>query len=82
MDDSIRAMFPDDDHALGPFLDNLPPEILDVVVEKLGWFQTTFAMAGRTCREAVERVRARERCSRRRSASDWSGRKRVRSPSR
>jgi hypothetical protein len=40
----------------GPFLGNLPPEILDVVVEKLGWFQTTFAMAGRTCREAVERV--------------------------
>ena len=56
MDDSIRAMFPDDDHALGPFLGNLPPEILDVVVENLGWFQTTFAMAGRTCREAVERV--------------------------
>ena len=56
MDDSIRAMFPDDDSALGPFLGNLPPEILDVVVGKLGWFQTTFAMAGRTCREAVERV--------------------------
>ena len=56
MDDSILAMFPDDDHALGPFLGNLPPEILDVVVQKLGWFQTTFAMAGRTCREAVERV--------------------------
>tara|TARA_B100001540_G_scaffold195571_1_gene172218 strand:+ start:56 stop:883 length:828 start_codon:yes stop_codon:yes gene_type:complete len=56
MDDSILAKFPDDDHALGPFLGNLPPEILDVVVEKLGWFQTTFAMAGKTCREAVERV--------------------------
>ena len=56
MDDSIRAKFPDDDHVLGPFLGNLPPEILDVVVENLGWFQTTFAMAGRTCREAVERV--------------------------
>ena len=56
MDDSILAMFPDDDHALGPFLGNLPPEILDVVVRKLGWFETTFAMAGRTCREAVERV--------------------------
>ena len=26
------------------------------MVENLGWFQTTFAMAGRTCREAVERV--------------------------
>ena len=56
MDDSIRAMFPDDDSALGPFLGNLPPEILDAVVQKLGWFQTTFALAGRTCREAVERV--------------------------
>ena len=56
MDDSILAMFPDDDCALGPFLGNLPPEILDAVVQKLGWFQTTFAMAGRTCREAVERV--------------------------
>jgi hypothetical protein len=56
MDDSILAMFPDDDSALGPFLGNLPPEILDVVVQKLGWFQTTFAMAGRTCREVVERV--------------------------
>ena len=56
MDDSIHAKFPDDDHALGPFLGNLPPEILDVVVKDLGWFQTTFAMAGRTCREAVERV--------------------------
>ena len=55
MDDSILAKFPDDDHVLGPFLGNLP-EILDVVVQKLGWFQTTFAMAGRTCREAVERV--------------------------
>ena len=47
MDDSILAMFPDDDHVLGPFLGNLPPEILDAVVQKLGWFQTTFAMAGR-----------------------------------
>ena len=56
MDASIRAKFPDDDHALGPFLGNLPPEILDAVVQKLGWFQTTFAMAGRTCREAVGRV--------------------------
>jgi hypothetical protein len=56
MDASILAKFPDDDHVLGPFLGNLPPEILDVVVQKLGWFQTTFAKAGRTCREAVERV--------------------------
>ena len=56
MDDSILAKFPDDDHALGPFLGNLPPEILDVVVQKLGWFRSTFAMAGRTCREAVQRV--------------------------
>ena len=56
MDDSILAKFPDDDHVLGPFLGNLPSEILDVVVQKLGWFETTFAMAGRTCREAVVRV--------------------------
>jgi len=56
MDDFILAKFPDDDRVLGPFLGNLPPEILDVVVEHLGWFQTTFAMAGRTCREAVERA--------------------------
>ena len=56
MDESIRAMFPDDDSALGPFLGNLPPEILDAVVQKLGWFQTTFALAGRACREAVKRV--------------------------
>ena len=26
------------------------------MVQKLGWFQTTFAMASRTCREVVERV--------------------------
>jgi hypothetical protein len=56
MDRSIRAKFRGDRHVLGPFLGNLPPEILDVVVRKLGWFRTTFAMAGRTCREAVERV--------------------------
>ena len=57
MDDSILAKFPGDDHVLGPFLGNLPPEILDVVVRNLGsCFRTTFAMAGRTCREAVERV--------------------------
>ena len=57
MDDSIRAMFPDDDNDLGPFLGNLPPEILDVVVKNLSWFQRmTFAMVGKTCREAVERV--------------------------
>ena len=56
MNRSIRAKFPDDDSALGPFLGNLPTEILDDVVQKLGWFRTTFAMAGKTCREAVERV--------------------------
>ena len=57
MDDSIRAMFPDDDSALGPLLGNLPPEILDVVVKNLSWFQRmTFAMVGKACREAVERV--------------------------
>jgi hypothetical protein len=56
MDNSIRAKFFDDDGAFGPFLGNLPPEILDVVVRKLGWFQTTFALAAKTCREAVERV--------------------------
>ena len=66
MDRSIRAKFPDDRHVLGPFLGNLPPEILDAVVHKLGWFRTTFAMAGRTCREVVgrsERVAPRRRCS-------------------
>ena len=57
MDRSIRAKFRGDRHVLGPFLGNLPPEILDVVVRNLGsCFRTTFAMAGRTCREAVERV--------------------------
>ena len=57
MDDSIRAMFPDDDNDLGPFLGKLPPEILDVVVKNLSWFKRlTFAMVGKTCREAVERV--------------------------
>ena len=56
MDDSILAKFSDDDSALGPFLGNLPSEILDVVVQKLGWFRTTFAMAGKTCRKAVKRV--------------------------
>ena len=35
---------------------NLPPEVLIEMVKKLGWFQTTFAMAGKTCREVVERV--------------------------
>ena len=56
MDRSIRAKFRGDRHVLGPFLGNLPPEILDAVVRNLGWFQTTFAMAGRTCREVVARV--------------------------
>ena len=56
MDRSIRLKFRGDRHVLGPFLGNLPPEILDAVVQKLGWFRTTFAMAGRTCREAVGRV--------------------------
>ena len=56
MDRSIRAKFRGDRHVLGPFLGTLPPEILDAVVRTLGWFQTTFAPAGRTCREAVERV--------------------------
>ena len=55
MDRSIRAKFRGDRHVLGPFLGNLSPEILDAVVQKLGWFRTTFAMAGRTCREAVAR---------------------------
>ena len=69
-----RAKFPDDDHALGPFLGNLPPEILDDVVQKLGWFRTTFAMAGKTCREVVERVP-----STRAELTDWE-RGRLRSP--
>ena len=56
MDRSIRTKFPDDDHVLGPFLGNLPPKVLIVMVKKLGWFQTTFAMAGKTCREVVDRV--------------------------
>ena len=56
MDASIRAKFRGDRHVLGPFLGNLPPEILDAVVQNLGWFRTTFEMAGRTCREAVARV--------------------------
>ena len=52
MDDSIRDTFPDGDRqVLGPFLGNLPPEILDVVVKDLGWSQTTFAFAGKACRE-------------------------------
>jgi hypothetical protein len=62
MDDSILAKFSDDASVLGPFLGNLPPEILDAVVEKFGWFQaTSFAMAGRTCREAVGRAGASTR---------------------
>ncbi len=56
MDRSIRVKFRGDRHALGPFLGNLPPEILEVVVEKLGWFRRTFAMAGKSCREAEGRV--------------------------
>ena len=56
MDDSVLAKFPDDASVLGPFLGNLPAEILDAVVRKLGWFETTFALAGKSCREAVERV--------------------------
>ena len=56
MDRSIRLKFRGDRHVLGPFLGNLPPEILDAVVQNLGWFRTTFAMAGRSCREAVARV--------------------------
>jgi len=57
MDASILAKFPDDDHVLGPFLGNLPPDVLDEVVKRLGWFKTTFALAGKTCRELVEPVR-------------------------
>ena len=56
MDASILAKFPHDSHALGPFLGKLPPEVLAVMVKKLGWFRTTFAMAGKTCREVVERA--------------------------
>ena len=74
MDRSIRAKFRGDRHVLGPFLGNLPPEILDAVVRKLGWFQTTFAMAGRSCREAVERVP-----STRAELTDWE-RERLTSP--
>ena len=59
MDGSIHAMFPHDDHALGPFLGNLPPEIITEIVKRLGWFRTTFAMAGKTCHEIVERVGTR-----------------------
>ena len=57
MDASILAKFPDDDHVLGPFLGNLPPKVLDEVIKRLGWFKTTFALAGKTCRELVEPVR-------------------------
>ena len=57
MDASILAKFPDDDHVLGPFLGNLPPEVLDEVIKRLGWFKTMFALAGKTCREVVERVK-------------------------
>ena len=53
------APFPDDDSALGPFLGNLPPEILDVVVGKLGWFETTFAMAGGRAARRSSACRAR-----------------------
>ena len=56
MDTSILAKFPDDDHVLGPFLGNLPPDVLDEVIKRLGWFKTTFALAGKTCREVVTRV--------------------------
>ena len=59
MNGSIRAMFPYDDHALGPFLGKLPPDVIDEIVKRLGWFRTTFAMAGKTCREIVERVGTR-----------------------
>ena len=57
MDASILAKFPDDDHVLGPFLGNLPPEVLDEVIKRMGWFKTTFALAGKTCRELVDPVR-------------------------
>ena len=57
MDASILAKFPNDEHVLGPFLGNLPPEILDEVVKRLGWFQVTFELVGKTCRESVDRAR-------------------------
>ena len=72
MDDSILSRFPDDDHVLGPFLGNLPPEILDVVVRKLGWFQTTFALAAKTCREAVDRVPSAVLTEEERERLEWS----------
>ena len=63
MDAPILAKFPDDDHVLGPFLGNLPPEVLDEVIKRLGWFKTTFALAGLTCREVVERAPKRAELS-------------------
>ena len=52
------------------FLGNLPPEILDVVVQELGWFQTTFAIrVGDVCRSRPGRrssSRPRARCVSRR----------------
>ena len=54
-DRSISPSSPTTTTSSGLSLGNLP-EILDVVVQKLGWFRTTFAMAGRTCREAVDCV--------------------------
>ena len=56
MDRSIRAKFPDDEHVLEALPRQPPLEILDVVVQNLEWFQTTFAMAGRRAYEVVERV--------------------------
>ena len=60
MDASILAKFPDDNHVLGPFLGNLPPEVLNEVIIRLGWFKMTFALAGKTCRGVVERVPTRD----------------------
>ena len=72
MDDSILSRFPDDDHVLGPFLGNLPPEILDVVVRKLGWFQTTFALAAKTCPRRSNRVPSAVLTEEERERLEWS----------
>ena len=57
MDDSILAKFPDDANVLGPFLGNLPAEILDAVGRKRhGVFDDHVRVGWEVVPEAVERV--------------------------
>ena len=55
MDASVRDTFPDEDNPLGPFLGNLPSDVLRVVLGHLTPFERAlFARAGGACYRAAK----------------------------